>query len=363
MADPSKTEKATPKRRQDERKKGNVAKSQDVIAVASLLAAIVSLRLLAVSAVPDLGGFLQFCLEQAQLGDLLDASPALVSRFLSLTAQMVGPVVGLAILAAIISTFAQTRFLVTTEQIKPKLSKLDPLKGLKRLFSMKSLVETLKNLFKIGILLFFVYSCVRDMIEAAPLYLYAEIPGACEHLFDAVFFMLIKIAAAFAVLAAADLFYQRWSFEKQLMMTKEEIKEEYKQVEGDPKIKGKIKEKQRQMAMARMMQKVPESDVVIRNPTHVAVALRYHPGEDEAPIVLAMGLDSLALRIVSVAEANGITVIENVPLARALYQESELDHAIPYTLYEAVAEVMIYLYKLGKLQKSAGEHDGPPGGA
>ena len=134
-------------------------------------------------------------------------------------------------------------------------------------------------------------------------------------------------------------------------MSKQEIKEEYKQTEGDPQVKGKIKELQRKMAQSRMMQQVPQSDVVVRNPTHYAVALRYHPGEDDAPVVLAKGQDELAMRIVRIAEENDISIIENVPLARALYAEVELNDPIPPTLYEAVAEIMVYLFKLDKLKK------------
>ena len=135
-----------------------------------------------------------------------------------------------------------------------------------------------------------------------------------------------------------------------MRMSKQEVKEEYKQTEGDPQIKGRIKQVQRQMAQSRMMQQVPEADVIIRNPTHVAVALRYHVGQDEAPIVLAMGLDYVAQRIIDVAETHDIIIIENVALARALYAEAELNRPIPPDLYEAVAEVMVYLYKLGRIQ-------------
>ncbi len=356
--DPSKTEQATPKRRQDERKKGHVPMSKDAVGVASLFAAIVSLRLLGSSVVPNVSAYFVFCFEQMQSAQLTETFSVLAMRFLSMTAQVVGPVAGLAILASMAATFAQTRFLVSAEHIKPKLSKLSPLKGIKNLFSVKSLIETFKNLLKITILLYLVYTCLRDMVDVSARFLYAEIGGACQYLFDAVFSMLIKIAIAFLVIAAIDYFYQRWDYENQLKMSKQELKEEYKQTEGDPKVKGKIKEIQRKMAMQRMMAAVPEADVVVRNPTHVAVALRYHPGEDEAPVVLAMGLDQLALRIVAVAEENNITVIENVPLARALYAEAELNRQIPSSLYEAVAEVMIYLFKLGKLKGDPKRPDG-----
>lgn len=158
--------------------------------------------------------------------------------------------------------------------------------------------------------------------------------------------MAIRIAVAYAVLAGADFLYQWWDYERQLRMSKQEIKEEFKQTEGDPQVKGKIKELQRKMAQSRMMQNVPQADVVIRNPTHFAVALRYKPEKDSAPVVVAKGQDSLALRIVKAAEEAKVAVVENVPLARALYASSEVGREIPPELYNAVAEVLVYLYRL-----------------
>ena len=160
--------------------------------------------------------------------------------------------------------------------------------------------------------------------------------------------LVIQIAVAFAALAFFDYLYQWWDYERQLKMSKQEIKEEYKQTEGDPQVKGKIKQIQRQRAQQRMMQQVPGADVVIRNPTHFAVALRYHEEEDNAPKVLAKGMDELALRIVKVAEENGVHVVENVPLARTLYASVDIDREIPPELYGAVAEVLVYVMKLDK---------------
>ena len=158
--------------------------------------------------------------------------------------------------------------------------------------------------------------------------------------------MLIRIIIAFIALAAADVLYQWWDYERQMRMSKQEIKEEYKQTEGDPQVKGKIKEIQRRRAQQRMMQQVPGADVVIRNPTHVAVALRYKPEKDDAPVVVAKGLDELALRIVAVAEENRVAIVENVPLARSLFAGTDLDREIPPEFYGAVAEVLVYVLKL-----------------
>ena len=160
---------------------------------------------------------------------------------------------------------------------------------------------------------------------------------------------------AMGLVAGADVFYQWWDYERQLRMSKQEIKEEYKQMEGDPQVKGKIKELQRRMAQSRMMQQVPQADVVIKNPTHFAVALRYRPDVDEAPVVLAKGQDHLALRIIKMAEEHQVTVMENVPLARALYASTELNRPIPPEFYNAVAEVLVYIYRMDSSLKQGGK--------
>ena len=167
-------------------------------------------------------------------------------------------------------------------------------------------------------------------------------------MYDGIMTMIFQIIITFAALAAADYLYPWWEYERQLRMSKQEIKDEYKQLEGDPQITGKMKERQRQMAQSRMMQQVPQADVVIRNPTHYAVALRYRPEIDNAPIVLALGMDELALRIVRVAEEHKVAVIENVPLARALYAGAELNREIPPEFYGAVAEVLVYIFRLNE---------------
>ena len=353
MPEGQKTEKATPKKRRDERKKGNVFMSKDAVAVVSLLGTFATLWLLTAMFAEETAKFMALCFdtmgqEPREVGSL---SGELSVQGLMSIAKTVGPVVAVAILCAVAATFAQTRFLVTTEPLKPKFSRLNPLEGVKRLFSLKSLVETLKNIIKIAILLFIVYLSVRDLFFESANFLYTDLSASIAHLVEVAWAMIIRIVIAFVAVAALDFFYQWWDYERQMKMTKQEVKEEYKQMEGDPQVKGKIKQIQRQRAQQRMMQQVPEADVVIRNPTHFAVALRYRPEEDYAPIVLAKGQDSIAMKIVEIAEEHKITVIENVPLARALYAETELNQFIPPSLYEAVAEVLVYIFKLnGKKQ-------------
>ena len=199
---------------------------------------------------------------------------------------------------------------------------------------------------KISILLYLIFNYFSKVAVGFSRFLDMDVGQACGILFQDILTLVLQVAVAFTALAAADYLYQWWDYERQLKMSKQEIKEEYKQTEGDPQVKGKIKEIQRRRAQQRMMQQVPDADVVIRNPTHVAVALRYKPDRDEAPVVVAKGLDELALRIVKTAEDHKITVVENVPLARSLYAGADLDREIPPEFYGPVAEVLVYVLKL-----------------
>lgn len=351
MAGDSKTEKATPKKRRDERKKGNVLMSKDIIAVATLFGSIFILRTMFSGMAEKLANFLHYCFSLAN--DVpaggVQASLAVLTRQSVVTlAKTAGPMLGITVLLAMTATFAQTRLLVTAESMKPKFNRISPLQGFKRLFSLKSVMEAFKGILKISILMYIIYTSLIGMVGSLVNYLHADLSGALTHLFGQIFSMMIKIGIAFTALAALDFLYQWWDYERQLKMSKQEIKEEYKQTEGNPQIKGRIKEIQRKMAQARMMQQVPQADVIIKNPTHFAVALRYKPDQDNAPIVLAKGQDELALRIVRTAEEHTITVVENIPLARSLYAGAEIGQEIPAELYGAVAEVMVYLYKLDR---------------
>ncbi|MDR3766848.1 MAG: flagellar biosynthesis protein FlhB [Butyricicoccus sp.] len=344
-----KTEKATPKRRRDERKKGNVMFSQDVVAVATLFASYVALRFGIPIMVDAMDEAIQYCFQL--IGDVPNHGLDQVGS--ELASHMVGTVAKASalpllatILAAVVATFAQTKLLVSFESLRPKFGRMNPLQGIKRLFSLKSIVEVFKNVLKITILLILIYRFVSGSLLQFSKYMDSDIGTAVASMRDLGFQLLIEVGVAFVIISFFDYLYQRWQFERDLRMSKEEIKEEFKQTEGDPKIKGKIKEVQRKMAQSRMMQAVPGADVVIRNPTHFAVALRYRPGKDLAPVVVAKGQDELALRIVAVAEEHHVAVVENKPLARALYAGAEIGGIIPPDQYGPVAEVLVYIYKL-----------------
>lgn len=322
--------------------------SRDVTAVASLIAAYALMQILAPVIVEKTENFMRYCMEEMALANLsfqgmLESIRMQLITAIAVTVGLFGAGV---LLVSIVTTMAQTKMLVTAEPLKPKLNRLDPIKGFKRLFSLKGLIETVKSLIKITVLLYLVYSNLRDIVTVTHKYLYTDLAACADHMFDSILAMIFDIIIAFTAISAADYFYQKWEYERGIKMSKQEIKEEYKMLEGDPKIKGKIKEKQRQMAMSRMMQQVPKADVVIKNPTHYAVALRYRPEMDNAPVVLALGQDEVALRIIAIAESNQVAVIENVPLARALYANAELNREIPPEFYGAVAEVLVYIFRL-----------------
>ncbi len=353
MADGSKTEKATPKKRRDERKKGNVFLSKDVVSVVTLAVSFFTFLMLAHTIAQ---GIAQVITVAIQACGQLEYGPENAVEGLknqSLMVLLKAGLIPLAVsLAAVAVTFGQTKLLVTASLLKPKFSRINPLEGVKKLFSLRSLIEALKGILKISLLLIIVYMSLKDMMSTGYRYLYTDIHSATSHILEVGKDMGLRVLLAFVILSAMDFMYQWWDFERQLRMSKQEIKEEYKQMEGDPQIKGKIRENQRRMAQSRMMQSVPGSDVVIRNPTHFAVALRYRPERDNAPIVLAKGQDELALRIVKVAQENQVAIVENVPLARGLYASTELNQEIPPEFYGAVAEVLVHIIRL--------DHKGAP---
>ena len=348
MPGDDKTEKATPKRRRDERKKGNVLLCQDIITLSTLVGSILMLRIMFPNAVSRMTDFFHRAygyLSQENFS-AIDFLGEVVHQAVVTVVITVGPMLLATALIAVAATVAQTRFLVAGEIIKPKFNKINPLNGFKKLFSLRSIIEALKGLIKITLLMVLIYNCLTGVMYTAANFMYTDWHAACEALFMNIFNMLLQVVLAFAAVAFLDFLYQRWEHERQMKMSKQEIKEEYKQTEGDPQVKSRIRQIQRTMAQQRMMASVPQADVIVRNPTHFAVALRYKQGKDAAPVVLAKGQDELAARIVAKGEEAKVPVVENVPLARALYAQVEINQEIPPDLYSAVAEVLVYILKL-----------------
>ncbi|MFO7154830.1 MAG: flagellar biosynthesis protein FlhB, partial [Caldicoprobacter oshimai] len=253
---------------------------------------------------------------------------------------------GLVMLAGLAINYWQVGFIFTTRPVMPNLSRINPLEGLKRIFSKRTLVELLKSLLKLALVIFISYKeFMADMEFLAQLAKW-DIKNSFIVVGDMVFNIGIKMAVVFLVLAVFDYFYQWWEYEKSLRMTKQELKDEYKEVEGHPLIRSRIRERQRQIGLRRMMQEIPKADVVVTNPVHFAVALRYDPKEHDAPVVVAKGQDYLALKIKEIAKKHGVYIVENKPLAQMLYKSTEIGQAIPPELFRAVAEVLAFVYSM-----------------
>ena len=350
MAADEKTEKATPKRKQDERKKGNVFQSSDVAAVASLLAVFNGLKIFASFMYKSMyqGVILFFGYARMEYPVNSESLQDKLIQAMLLFAQAALPLLLIAGVTAVAVAALQTRMAFSMETIKFMSYRISPLQGFKRLFSIRSVVELLKALIKITVLGWMIYSFLSSRMHEFVRLMDGTVMDAISFAGNTVLSLVNTVGVAFLFLAAFDYLYQWWDYEKNLRMSKQEIKEEYKQTEGDPQIKGKIREKQRQMSSKRMMQNVPKADVIIRNPTHFAVALGYDPERNKAPVVLAKGADRVALKIVEIGEANDVYIMENRPLARGLYDAAEIDMEIPGEFYQAVAGVLAFVYKLKK---------------
>ncbi len=265
---------------------------------------------------------------------------------LSLPVPMVAAALGFAL------DVAQTKFRITPKKLEFDFKKVSFFSGLKRLISLKSLVELAKSILKVAIVGYVVYSETVSRMTGFMKMSGADIRESASYLAQSVLDIGIKGAAVMTALGVLDYLYQWWSYERQIMMTKQEIRDEYKETEGDPQIKGRIRNIRRKISMMRMMQQVPKADVVVKNPTHFAVAIRYEENKFQAPVVVAKGKDYLALRIIEIAEKNNIVVTENIPLARGLYAAVEVGNQIPAEYYQAVAEVLAFVYNLRKEKKN-----------
>jgi flagellar biosynthetic protein FlhB len=265
---------------------------------------------------------------------------------LMVLAKTVLPLFVVAVISALIIGYAQVGFLFTLETLKVKGERINPLSGFKRIFSMRSVVELVKSIIKLVIVGWVAYSYLKTKQNEVVALMGSNLQDILAFIGYAVFSVAIRISFAMIILGFLDYLYQKFDYEKSLRMTKQEVKDEYKQTEGNPEIKSKIKQKQRQMSMRRMMQDVPKADVVITNPTHFAVALKYDPEKSTAPFVVAKGQDYIALRIKQVAADSNIQIVENKPLARTLYSTLDIGDAIPPELYQAVAEILAFVYNL-----------------
>ena len=342
-----KTEEPTPKKKKDARKQGNIAKSAEVNKAMTFIAILVVIYMMSGSIISELQGFIVNILSGDFSMTMNDNTiKILMFKVMMSFMKIVLPISLIIMVFGILGSLIQTGLFFSMESLKPKFSKLNPLTGLKNMFSMKAIVNLIKSMVVICIMIYLGYSFMsknfEGIIKSGDIYL----PYLFNIVLDLIKSILTSITLAVAVVATLDYGYEKFSHKKGLKMTKQEVKEEYKQMEGDPHIKGKIKQKQRQMANQRMMQAVPSSTVILTNPTHISIAIRYEQGKDTTPIVVAKGVDEVAFRIREIAKSHDIPIIENVPLARLIYKEVDIDQEIPEEMYKAVAEVLVAVYKI-----------------
>ena len=349
MAGEEKTEKATPKKRRDAREKeGSVLQSNEVVTAVSVLGAFAALAVL--------GSYMYMTLSNAVKDGIKAVGEEFVNDINTYTniavsviktcAMTFVPLAVIIFFVVVICVMAQTKGLFTMKPLRFKLSKLNPLSGIRKLFSLQSVVGIVKALIELTAIIAIIYGQIESrmteiisLIDTEPIYAFA-------YTANATFSVVMIMCIVFVFVAAADYLFQWWQFEKNLRMSKQEIKDEYKQIEGDPQVKGKIKQKQREMAQRRMMEDVPNADVVIRNPTHFAVALKYDISVNAyaAPVVVAKGQDALALKIIEIAEQNNVYITENRQLARELYEKVPIGAEIPSGFFSAVAIIISEMY-------------------
>ncbi|MCB9834066.1 MAG: flagellar biosynthesis protein FlhB, partial [Planctomycetes bacterium] len=344
-----KTEQATPKRREEAAQRGQIGYSKEVSSAALFLGGLIVLKMAGDQIVLGLLGKIDRSF-RLPIDLFPDDDPA---PFLTQTATdfffLLLPVFVVAMVSILGPGLMQTGLKLATKRIQPELSKLNPLNGIKKLFSQENLISTLQSLIKMILVGIVCWITIASRLDRLLALADAPLGSIVETILDVLFLMSFRVAGGLLLIGTIDLFYRRWKLSKDLMMTKEDVKEERKKSEGDPKVKAKIKEIQRSLALQRMFQDIKTADVVVRNPTHFAIALRYDRGRDPAPKVVAKGKDKLALRIIDVAREHGVEVIENRPLARDLYRSVRLGDFVPERLFKAVAQILAYVY--GKKQK------------
>jgi len=345
--DQERTEQPTAKKLQKAREKGQVPKSQEVSSAFIILTGAAVL----LTAGPWIFGSLMDLMQGIfqQLGTLNTQKESirtlladLFVRFLIITA----PILISVAVVGIAANLAQVGFLFTLEPFSPKLSKFNPITGAKKFVSLRSLMELIKSMLKILYIGGIAWLVLRGEMEALPSLMEMSVGQIVSFIGIVSLKVMFYVSLAMLVLAAIDFTYQRWQHNKDLKMTKQEVKDERKQTEGDPKVKSRIRQVQREMAARRMMAAVPDADVIITNPTHIAIAIKYESGEMFAPQIVAKGAGLIAERIKGIALENNIPVVENKPLARTLFKTTEINDFVPADLYRAVAEVLAYVYRL-----------------
>jgi len=342
-----KTEKATPKKRKKAREEGQVLQSKEMNSAIVLLCLFITIRIAGSYMYEQLIVYFRRVFnDYPNVLDLytIDGIRKLCFEIIIKFLKIVAPVFVVALFTGIASGYAQVGFLFTTKTLAVKLNRINPLSGLKKIFSLRSITELVKSILKIVIIGFIGYSYLRGEAQNILSTMDMDVSSIAVYIGITSMNVAIRMCIAMLIIGILDYIYQWWEYEKNLKMSKQEVKEEHKEVEGNPEIKGKIRQKQRQMALGRMLQDVPKADVVITNPTHFAVAVKYDPKVSDAPLVVAKGQDYIALRIKEIAKDNKVEIVENKQLARTLYSAVEVGDKIPPDLFQAVAEVLAFVY-------------------
>lgn len=344
-----KTEKATPKRKRDARQKGQVFKSTEVITAFSLIVMFGVLSIFGGGVAKNIARMMKyfFTADVPETVNAANATEVLGDAILSFL-TIAAPVLIAAMLCGLVFNLVQVGFNFTTKAMAPKFEKISMLAGFKRIFSKRTLIDLVKAMIKIVLLGWVACSEYQKRMASFPPLMGEDLEYAIPASMNILLSVAFKLGLAFAIFAPFDYMYQRWKFNKDLMMTKQEIRDEYKLTEGNPQTKSRISQKQRQMSRTRMVQAVKDADVVITNPTHYAVALSYKEGKHKAPVVIAKGKDFLAHKIREKAEELCIEIVENRPVAQSLYFFCEVGDEVPEDLYKAVAEILAYVYRLKK---------------
>jgi flagellar biosynthetic protein FlhB len=346
-----KTEQATDARREEFRKQGNVAHTKELGSAIVLLAASGGVYALGRFFFKEMSEVFNHTLGQDMVETVRHGDFKEVFNFCATKAFiLVAPVMGIAGLLGAVSSIVQVGFLQVEDALTPNFEKMNPVEGMKRVFSLRAVVEAFKSMLKMAAIGIVLYFLLRGEVKQVPQMMSYSLEEIMQYLGGVVVKLLGGVGSVMFVLAAADYLYQRWDLEQKMMMTKQEVKEEHKQREGDPMIKSRIRRIQREMASKRMMADVPKADVVITNPTHIAVVLKYSDNLP-APQLVAMGADHVAENIKALAREHNIPIVENKPLARTIFKTMKIGQVIPRDLFVAVAEVLSYVYRLRKKAK------------
>jgi len=341
------TEEATPRRLEEARKKGQIAKSMDFNAALNLAGLFLVLYLIQGQLSRTIYAYSTNFFGHQLMTKTEDLLPLLFQGG-SLYLQIMFPVFLAAIVIALVSNISQVGFMFTLEPLKPSWERLNFIKGLQKIFSTRTLVELAKNMVKIGVVAFVVYIVIKNKISSLFALSNLDIAAIALQGKNILFSISLAVVITYFVIATFDLIYQRYEYKKNMRMTKQEVKDEFKQTEGSPEVKAKQKEMQRKLSARRMMEEVPKATVVITNPTHFAVAIRYERKEMAAPMVVAKGADLLAERIKGIAKDHQIPIVENKPVAQFLYREVEIGESIPNELYQVVAEILAVIFQKQK---------------